>query len=105
MLNEKRSNSIIEYSHLISLDISESNIDYIVQFLLQTKTHLTRLTELKVDYYKLQDATNDFRRNAMRHNCSRVKQLIPGVGSDTFERYCDRNLYRFFPSLQNSIEY
>ncbi|CAF1364283.1 unnamed protein product [Rotaria sp. Silwood1] len=46
--NKNSSYLIIEYLHLISLDIMHVNIDYIAQFLLETKTNLPRLTELKV---------------------------------------------------------
>ncbi len=47
--DSNRCYSVIEYSHLISLDITRVNVGYVVQFLLETKTNLPRLTELKVN--------------------------------------------------------
>jgi len=42
--------SIVEYPHLISLDISFVDIFYVEHFLDDTKTHPPRLTELKIRY-------------------------------------------------------
>jgi hypothetical protein len=66
-------NSIIEYSHLISLDLLHANMDYVLQFLLETRRYLPHLTELKVDYGDLEVVTKHFTRDATRHNCSKVK--------------------------------
>jgi len=51
-------------------------MDYVVQFLLETKAHLLRLTELKVNYYNLKTVEMNFTKDAMRRNCSKVKQFI-----------------------------
>jgi len=93
--DENSSYSVIEYSHLISLDVSRANLDYIVQFLLETKTHLPCLTTLKVDFDELTTATMDFTRDAMRRNCSKVKQLIPRMGRRCIPLGADR----YFPAL------
>ncbi|CAF0902392.1 unnamed protein product [Adineta steineri] len=61
--------SIIEFPHLISLDVMCANIDYIAQFLLETKAHLPCLTELKVNYYQLQKVTMNFTRDTTRRSC------------------------------------
>ncbi|CAF1169275.1 unnamed protein product [Adineta steineri] len=45
--------SIVEYPHLISLNLQYSHIYYVEQFLNQSKTHLPQLTTLSVDYSKL----------------------------------------------------
>ncbi|CAF3942881.1 unnamed protein product [Rotaria magnacalcarata] len=68
--------SVIEYSHLTSLDIIRVHLDYITQLLLETKVHLPRLTELKVSYDQLKMVTLNFIRDATRRNCSKVKRLI-----------------------------
>jgi hypothetical protein len=60
---------VIEYSNLISLDITRVNMDYVVQFLLETKTHLSRLTELKVNYNQLNKVTMNFTNDVTRCNC------------------------------------
>ncbi|CAF4167645.1 unnamed protein product, partial [Rotaria sordida] len=62
---------IIEYSHLTSLDIIHANIDYAEQFLLETREHLSRLTELKINYYVLKIVTMNFTRDETRRNCSK----------------------------------
>ncbi|CAF1220393.1 unnamed protein product [Rotaria sordida] len=97
--DENASYSVIEYSHLTSLDISHVHEDYVVQFLLETKTYLPRLTELKVNYDHLEIVTMNFTRDATRLNCSKVKQLIvinPKLYSKEF--------YQYFPSFVNSIQ-
>ncbi|CAF3934677.1 unnamed protein product, partial [Rotaria sp. Silwood1] len=42
--------SIVEFPHLISLEIDYVSTYYVEHFLNETKTHLPRLTELKVNY-------------------------------------------------------
>ncbi|CAF3751273.1 unnamed protein product [Rotaria sordida] len=86
--------SIIEYSHLISLDIAYVNIDYVVQFLLETKTHLPCLTELKIKYNQLKTVTMNFTRNTTRRNCSKVERLIIEES-----RQFSKDVYQYFPSL------
>lgn len=53
-----------------------SHIDYVDQFLNETKTRLPRLTKLKVNYELLTIVTKNFTRDTTRLNCSKVKQLI-----------------------------
>ncbi|CAF3777771.1 unnamed protein product [Rotaria socialis] len=72
--NDNRLNSIVEYPYLISLYLGKSHIDYMEQFLNETKTHLTRLTELIVDYDQLTVVTDSFTRDATRLNCANVKK-------------------------------
>ncbi|CAF4738988.1 unnamed protein product, partial [Rotaria sp. Silwood2] len=74
--NDNQLHSIIEYPYLVSLSLFNSHIDYVEQFLNQTKTYLPRLTKLKVDYDELTIVTENFTRNATRLNCAKVKQLI-----------------------------
>ncbi|CAF3436417.1 unnamed protein product [Rotaria socialis] len=87
-------NSIIEFSHLISLDLRRANTDYVVQFLLETRTYLPCLTEFKVNYNDLVFVTARFARDATRRNCFNVKQFI-------FEKqiYYSKDIYQYFPSL------
>jgi len=86
--------SIIEYRHLISLDIEGVNSYYVEHFLNGTKTHLPRLTELIISYENLKMVTENFTRDEMRRNCARVKRLIaerPIVYS--------KDVYSYFPLL------
>ncbi len=86
--------SIVEYSHLISLDIDFVNIDYVDQFLNESKTLLPCLTELIVQFDPLKTVAENFTRDATRRNCAKVKQLIAQNLSDFPD-----DVYRYFPSL------
>ncbi|CAF3844160.1 unnamed protein product [Adineta steineri] len=86
--------SIIEYPHLISLDVKPATISYVEEFLNETKTHLPHLTELKVTSMSLKRVTENFTKDEMRRNCAGVKRLIV----DESIVYTD-NMYRYFPSL------
>jgi hypothetical protein len=92
--NKNSFESVIEYPHLISLDLRRAHIDYAAQFLLETKTHLPRLIELKVNYRRLETVTMNFTRDETRRNCSKVKRLIIEA-----PRVISKDVYRYFPSL------
>ena len=86
--------SIIEYPYLNSLGLYCCHIDYVEQFLNNTKTHLPRLTELTARYEQLTIVTENFIRNITRLNCVNIKKLIlesPLVHSKDF--------YDYFPLL------
>jgi hypothetical protein len=86
--------SVIEYSHLISLNIIRVHEDYVYQFLLERRTYLPHLTELKVMYHQLKIVTMNFTSDATRRNCSNVKRLF-------FEKSkrLSKDIYQYFPSL------
>jgi hypothetical protein len=86
---------VVEYPHLISLELLSSHIDYIEQFLNNTKTHLPRLTELDIDYHKLRIVTEDFTKDATRLTYAQVKQLI--IDYDT--SVLSKDFYTYFPLL------
>ncbi|CAF4168153.1 unnamed protein product, partial [Rotaria sp. Silwood2] len=86
--------SIIEYLHLISLDVERANPYYIEHFLNETKTRLPCLTKLKVNYGDLKQVTENFSRDEMRLNCGRVKRLIV-ERSIVYPEY----VYHYFPLL------
>ncbi|CAM4778704.1 unnamed protein product [Rotaria magnacalcarata] len=88
------SRSYIEYLNLASLDVNYVDDYYIEQFLLDTKTHAPRLTEIKVHFDRLQTVTENFTRDTTRYNCRNIKRLI-------FEKIMNypKELYLYFPSL------
>jgi hypothetical protein len=86
--------SIVEYPHLTSLNIEFVNIDYVDQFLNESKTHLSCLTELTIRFDALKNVTENFTRDATRRNCTKVKRLIVSDPIDFSE-----DVYRYFPSL------
>ncbi|CAF2163161.1 unnamed protein product [Rotaria magnacalcarata] len=75
--DRSQSYSMIEYPHLMSLDVVYSNKCYLEQFLNETKACVPCLTELAVSHYDLKIVTNNFTREETRRNCAKVKQLIP----------------------------
>jgi hypothetical protein len=74
--DDYESYSMIEYSHLTSLDVKCVHTDYIEQFLLETKAYAPCLIELKVNYDQLRIVTENFTREATRRNCAKIKRLI-----------------------------
>ncbi|CAF4001209.1 unnamed protein product [Rotaria sp. Silwood1] len=86
--------SIIEYPNLTKLNIKFVDNYYIEQFLLDTKTHAPYLTEIEVFYDQLRTVTENFTRDATRHNCANIKRLI-------FEKIIayPQELSLYFPSV------
>lgn len=85
---------IVEYPHLVLLDLERTDTNYVEQFLNDNKTHLPCLSELFVFYEQLRIITNDFTREETRRNCGNVKKLCTRreiVGSKHF--------YTYFPLL------
>ncbi|CAF1080540.1 unnamed protein product [Adineta steineri] len=88
--HEIHSNTIARYPHLSSLSIINTGTRYIEQFLNENKTNLPCLTSLRVFYQYLRIVTEDFTREATRHNCVNIKQLTIYsyiVGSKDFHNY------------------
>ncbi|CAF4491364.1 unnamed protein product [Rotaria socialis] len=92
--DDNPSYSIIESTHLTSLEITHAGQYYVEQFLVKTNTLLPRLTRLKVEYNDLKTIATNFTREETRHNCSKVKQLIVEE-LIVFSKY----VYQYFPSL------
>jgi hypothetical protein len=85
-----QSYQIVEYPHLTLLDVTRAGVNYIEQFLNETKTHLPSLAQLNVFYEKLRIITENFTREATRRNCARVTRLNTGrqiVGSKEYHIY------------------
>ncbi len=67
--------SIIEYPHLIRLNLLRIHDDYAEQFLFDTKMLLLNDIHLIIDYDLLQRFTYNFTREGTRINYSKVKDL------------------------------
>ena len=77
--NNNRHLPIIEYPHLVQLDLTEVHDDYAEQFLLHTRTCFSNLIHLSIEYDTIQRVTHHFTRDATQVNCEKVKSLfIPG---------------------------
>jgi hypothetical protein len=68
--------SIIEFSHLMILDLSRCDIDYVRQFLFDFKIRLPCLNTLHIKYIDLMIVTENFTNNAARANCSKLRHII-----------------------------
>ncbi|CAM4840382.1 unnamed protein product [Rotaria magnacalcarata] len=101
--NDKRTDGnqnlpIIEYAHLTTLDLTKSHFDYFEQFLLDTKTTLSRNVDLSVVYQALRKVTQKFESNATRSNCSKLSGLAI-VGQHRIPKY----VQKYFPHTEISI--
>ena len=93
-LRDKDWCSIVEYPHLISLNIRYTHHHYVEHLLNDTKTYLPRLTQLEILYDNLKTVTNNFTRDETRCNCAKVKRLIVG-GCIAYPK----EVYYYFPLL------
>lgn len=66
---------IIQYHHLIELEIRQCHDDYIEQFLLNTKTYLHNSISLQIDLESFVRITQNFTKNQIRINCSKVNEV------------------------------
>ncbi|CAF4264189.1 unnamed protein product, partial [Rotaria sordida] len=85
--DENQDFSIIEYPHLIYLNLFEIHDDYAEQFLLDTKTCFLNNICLPIDDDVIQRVTQNFTRDATRNNYSKVKTLYRYQSVD-LSKYC-----------------
>ena len=85
--------SIVEYSHLMTLKLSMSHVDYVKQFLLDTNTRLPCLNTLFIDYENLANVTEDFTSDAAHPNCEKLKNIILSGTS----RITETKFFNYFP--------
>ncbi|CAF0926588.1 unnamed protein product [Rotaria sordida] len=89
--DDNRDLSIIEYSHLIELNLIKAHRDYVEQFLVDTKMCLPNNVSLYVDYFTLKKVTHNFKRDATRINCAKMNYLC----TTKVSRY-SKHLYDYF---------
>jgi hypothetical protein len=68
--------SIVEYSYLMTLNLSMSHVDYAKQFLLHRNTRLPCLNTLYIDHGKLANVTEDFTSDAAMPTVQNQKALF-----------------------------
>ena len=94
LVDHEQASSMVEYSHLTELDLDNSHVDYVKQFLIDRRIYLPRLNTLCIRYEHLTMVTENFTNNATRLNCAKVKRLLTEdkiVHSEA--------VYLYFPSL------
>jgi hypothetical protein len=88
--------SFIEFAHLVELDCSHVHINYVEQFLCDSNTRLPSLTKLRVQYEHLVTTTENFRRDATRINCAKLKSI---KFNDETTMAHSKDFYLYFPLL------
>lgn len=88
--------SIIEFSHLVELNCIHVHINYVEQFLFDLNTRLSSLIKLHVRYEHLVTITENFRRNATRINCAKLKSI---KFYDEITMGHSEDFYLYFPLL------
>jgi len=74
--NENHQWPIIEYPHLIELDLVRVHENYVEQFLDNRKMSLPNHVNLYVAYDLLEKVTHNFTRDATRMNSSKINHLL-----------------------------
>lgn len=64
---------LITYPNLKCIDFKDCHDDYVEQFLLDIKTCLSYSIDIYVNYKTLKRVTHNFKRNATKINCSKVR--------------------------------
>ncbi len=91
---------LLEFPRLMMLIFYDNiHLDYVEQFLIDTKARLPSLTELQINYQALLTVTNAFTDTGALVNCARVTHLYV---DKQFGRTSAFNLH--FPSLSTICE-
>jgi hypothetical protein len=73
--NDNKDCSIIEYHHLTHLDLMDVNVNYVEEFLDNTKTSFKNHILLNVRSRPLRKGTHNFTKDCMRVNCAKLSGL------------------------------
>ncbi|CAF2953724.1 unnamed protein product [Rotaria sp. Silwood2] len=98
------SSTIIEYPYLISLDISNCHIDYIEEFLNNTKIRLPHLMKLTVNYDQLIIVTENFTRDVTRLNCTKVKKEQINMDRFLYIKLIEQQLKPYIDTLYDDVD-
>jgi hypothetical protein len=72
----EHTSSITEYSHLMTLNLGRSHVDYAKQFLLDTNIRVPCLRTLIIDYEYLVNVTENFTNNTIHAKCETLEKII-----------------------------
>jgi len=87
-------NKHAKYPHLTQINLEYAHINYVEQFLLDTNAYLPCLNQLKIQFEHLVTVTNNFRNNATRINCAKLKRIV--IREDMVH---SSDFYSYFPLL------
>jgi hypothetical protein len=91
----EQTSSVIEFPHLMVLNLGGASLDYVEQFLFDFYTRLTCLNTLYVNFELLLFATQYFTIDAARANCLKVKHIF----FDSKPKMYPENFRNYFPLL------
>jgi hypothetical protein len=86
---------IVDYSHLIELNIKVADDDYIEEFLCDTKTCFRKNIRLHIYDTALLRVTKHFTRKDTRMNCTKVDNILPWG-----EWRSSKSFQEYFPSIK-----
>jgi len=92
--------SIVEYRHLIELDIERVHDDYVEEFLCHTKTCFRQNICLHIGSEALLRVTKHFTRQDTQMNCTKVDNLFRW-GEWRSSKY----FQEYFPSIKEKVDY
>lgn len=98
--NNKIDYPLIKYPYLNDLELINVHKDYVEIFLDSTKMLFSNDIFLAIDYRPLRRATHDFKRDAMRINCSKVTTLSIPAKFKLSQRF-----KTYFPRMTESVFY
>jgi hypothetical protein len=98
--NNKIDYPLIKYPYLNDLELIDIHKDYVEIFLDSTKMLFSDGIYLAIDYRPLRRATHDFKRDAMRINCSKVTTLSIPAKFKLTQRF-----KTYFPRMTQSAFY
>ncbi|CAF0886671.1 unnamed protein product [Rotaria sp. Silwood1] len=96
-MNDNCHLSIVEYSHLIELNIEQVHDDYVEEFLCDTKTCFRKNIRLDIVDKTLLRVTKHFTRKDTRRNCIKVNSLLPWS-----EWRSLKSFQEYFPSVRRT---
>ena len=88
------SNSINHFPRLVSITLTHVHTDYANEFLCQSRSHVPRLSSLKIKYAELATVTENFTSDFTRFNCAQLKKLLIEE-----QMVYPRHFYLYFPLL------
>jgi hypothetical protein len=95
------SKSIVEYSHLIDLDIRNVHEDYVEQFLCDTKTSFRKSIRLHIIGDTLLRVTKNLTRKDTRINCAKVDNLLMWDSRQHQQSWrSSKSFQEYFPSIK-----
>jgi hypothetical protein len=98
----QQTSEIIEYSHLMKLNLDYAGRDYAKQFLLDTNTCLPCLRTLLITYETLVDITENFTNNTVQAKCKNLKEII--YSKEYRRRDVNNKIFTYFPLVHIESE-